>query len=373
MSDRIDFEAFRGGPEAEGLVRRIRGLVDGPTALMEVCGTHTVSIGRAGIRSLVPDKLRLLSGPGCPVCVTPLGEIDQAIEAARRTNVTLATYGDMMRVPGSASTLERERAAGADVRVVTSAADAVALAREMPGREIVFVGVGFETTSPTVAAALREAERLGVENLSVLPFFKLVPPALDFLVGIPDRALDGFLCPGHVSSIIGSKAYEPVAREAGVPCVVAGFEPLDILASIVMLLEQIAGVRSGRGEARVETQYARAVRPEGNPTARAILEEVFDVVDAEWRGIGTIPESGYVLSGAFGHRDAGASLGLERKNPPEPEGCICGAIMLGRNLPGDCPLFGTRCTPRDPVGPCMVSSEGSCAAHYRYEHRIGRQ
>ncbi|MBD3367808.1 MAG: hydrogenase formation protein HypD [Candidatus Eisenbacteria bacterium] len=368
MKELLDFEAFREGPEAEGLVRRVRELVDGPTALMEVCGTHTVAIGRAGIRSLVPEELRLLSGPGCPVCVTPLGEIDQTIEAARRPDVTVATFGDMMRVPGSESSLERERAAGADVRVVTSALDAVKLASEEPSREIVFIGVGFETTSPTVAAALLEAERRDVPNVSVFPFFKLVPPALEFLVGVPDRALDGFLCPGHVSSIIGSNAYEPVAREAGIPCVVTGFEPLDILAGIVMLLEQVRDVRSG-GAARVETQYSRAVRPEGNPTARSLLDETFDTADAEWRGIGAIPASGYVLSQDLMHRDAAAKLGIERPEPAEPEGCICGAIMLGRKLPGDCPLFGTDCTPRDPVGPCMVSSEGSCAAHFRYEHR----
>jgi hydrogenase expression/formation protein HypD len=366
MKHGIDFEAFREGPEAEGLVRRIAALVDGPTALMEVCGTHTVAIGRAGIRSLVPPELRLLSGPGCPVCVTPLGEIDQTIEAARLPNVTVATFGDMMRVPGSVSSLERERAAGCDVRVVTSALDAVTLAEDEPSREVVFVGVGFETTSPTVAAALVTAERRGVPNVSVFSFFKLVPPALAFLLGVPDRALDGFLCPGHVSSIIGSNAYVPIAREGDIPCVVTGFEPLDILAGIVMLLEQVRDVRRG-GAARVETQYARAVRPEGNRTALDLLGEVFEVTDAAWRGIGTISASGYRLSARFAHRDAATRLGIEAGSPPEPEGCICGEIMLGRSLPGDCALFGTVCTPRDPVGPCMVSSEGSCAAHFRYE------
>ena len=368
MSEPLDFEGFRSGPEAEGLVRRIEELVEGPTALMEVCGTHTVAIGRAGIRSLMPDELRLLSGPGCPVCVTPLGEIDQTIEAARRPDVTVATFGDMMRVPGSESSLERERAAGADVRVVTSALDAVELAEAEPGREVVFIGVGFETTSPTVAAALLEAERRGIPNISVFPFFKLVPPALEFLVRVPGRALDGFLCPGHVSSIIGSNAYRPIARDGNIPCVVAGFEPLDILASIVMLLDQVRDVRAGSG-ARVETQYTRAVRPEGNPTALALLDEVFEVADAKWRGIGTIPASGYALGESLRHRDAGTRLGIEAMHPSEPEGCICGAIMLGLKLPGECPLFGTTCTPRDAVGPCMVSSEGSCAAHFRYEKR----
>jgi len=368
MSRTIDFEAFRTGPDADGLVRRIHELFDGPTALMEVCGTHTVAIGRAGIRSLMPVGLRLLSGPGCPVCVTPLGEIDMALAAARRPDVVLTTFGDMMRVPGSESSLERERAGGADVRIVTSALDAVEIAAGEPSKEVVFVGVGFETTSPTIAAALMTAERRGVENVSVLPFFKLVPPALDFLVAVPGRALDGFLCPGHVSSIIGSNAYEPVAHGADMPCVVAGFEPLDILAGVVMLLEQVRDVRSG-GAARVETQYARAVRPEGNRTALELLDEVFEVVDADWRGIGTIPESGYALRERYAHRDAGAKLAIDRMRPDEPEGCICGAIMLGERMPADCPLFGTVCTPRDPVGPCMVSSEGSCAAHFRYERR----
>ncbi len=356
---------------ARAIVRRIHALVDRPTALMEVCGTHTVAISRWGLRSLMPPDLKLLSGPGCPVCVTPVSEIDRAVAAARTPGVVVATFGDMMRVPGSASSLDEERARGADVRIVYSPLDALGAARGNPAAEVVLVGVGFETTSPAIAATVLEAEREGVANFSVLPLFKLVPPALDMLARVPGRPLDGFLCPGHVSVVIGSRAYEPVAERFGIPCVVAGFEPVDILASIAMLLEQVRGVREGRARAVVETQYRRAVRPEGNLRAQELLDTVFEVRDAEWRGIGGIPRSGYAFRERFRAFDAAARLELPATAAVEASGCICGDIMLGRKIPPDCPLFATRCTPRDPVGPCMVSSEGACAAFHRYE-RGGR-
>lgn len=381
----IDLKALRSEPEARKLVERIGSLVaeltgrpgdasapaDGgageTVALMEVCGTHTVAISRYGLRSMLPEALRLLSGPGCPVCVTPLSEIDRAIAACRLPDVTLTTFGDMMRVPGSSSSLERERAEGADVRILYGPLEALTIAKENPDREIVFVGVGFETTSPTVAATVAEAKRRGIGNLSVLPFFKTVPPALDMLAGLPGRALDGFICPGHVSSIIGSDAYVPVARDHNMPCVVTGFEPLDVLAGIVMLLEQILEIRNGTGRARVENQYSRAVTRVGNRQAQRLLEEVLEPCDAEWREIGVIPSSGLCFSERYLSFDAGRKLSLEVPDTEPVAGCICGEIMLGRKLPNDCGLFAGRCTPRTPVGPCMVSTEGACAAFYKYE------
>lgn len=360
-------DVLRSQKVAGALVERIRALVDRPVSLMEVCGTHTVAISRWGLRSLMPQELRLLSGPGCPVCVTPVSGIDRAIAAARLPGVAVVTFGDMMRVPGSSSSLESERAGGADVRIVYSPLEALAAARAEPGREVVLVGVGFETTSPAIAATVLAAEREGVRNLSVLPLFKLVPPALEVLARVPGRPLDGFLCPGHVSVIIGARAYEPVAERFGIPCVVAGFEPVDILAGVAMLLAQAQRARDDSGKAEVETQYRRAVTPEGNPAALRLLDEVFEVCDAEWRGIGAIPRSGYAFRERFRAFDAVARLGLPETRVPDESGCVCGEIMLGLRQPPDCPLFGTRCAPRTPVGPCMVSSEGACAAFHRYE------
>ena len=363
----MDLEALKSSAEARPLVERIESLVTSPVSLMEVCGTHTVAISRFGLRSLLPERLRLLSGPGCPVCVTPVVEIDRSIKAARTDGVILTTFGDMMRVPGSASTLEREKAEGADVRILYSALESLDIAAENPGSEVVFVGVGFETTSPTVAATVLEAERRGVTNFSVLPFFKTVPGALDLLASVPGRPLDGFICPGHVSTIIGSDAYMPVARDHNLPCVVVGFEALDILAGIVMLLKQVQGIRDRGERARVETQYSRAVTPGGNRAAAELLARVFEPCDAEWRGIGTIDGSGYRFAAGFRSYDARERIELTVEPSPPATGCICGEIMLGAKLPPDCALFGSRCTPRDPVGPCMVSTEGSCAAFYKYE------
>ena len=362
----MDAKAFRSELTARALVGRIESLAQTPVSLMEVCGTHTVAISRFGLRSMLPPALRLLSGPGCPVCVTPLAEIDRSIATAQRDDVILTTFGDMMRVPGSRSSLEKERAEGADIRILYSPLEALDVAVDNPDKEVVFVGVGFETTSPTIAASVAAAKKREIGNFSVLPFFKTVPKALDMLAALPGRALDGFICPGHVSAIIGAGAYEPVARERNVPCVVVGFEPLDILAGIVMLLEQVSDVRIG-GAARVETQYARAVTHEGNTAAQAILSEVFAPCDAEWREIGTIPGSGYEFSESYRSFDARERLELNVPPTEGVTGCICGEIMLGRKLPTDCPLFAGACTPRDPVGPCMVSTEGSCAAFYKYE------
>ncbi len=373
MSTFFDHEAFRSEPEATALVSRIHELLreklkGEPVSLMEVCGTHTVAISRAGIRSLMPGGLKLLSGPGCPVCVTPLAEIDRAIAASRLQGVILTTFGDMMRVPGSESTLEREKAEGADVRILYGPLQAIEIAEENPESQVVFVGVGFETTSPTIAATVVEAARRGVTNLSVFPFFKTVPRALDMLARVPGRPLDGYICPGHVSAIIGSGAYEPTATEHNIPCVVTGFEPLDILAGIVMLLEQVAIVRAG-GRAKVETQYSRAVTREGNPAALAIIADVFEECDAEWREIGVIPMSGHEFSERYRSFDARDRIDVEVPKSAGPSGCICGEIMLGQKTPTDCPLFAGRCTPREAVGPCMVSTEGACAAFYKYDRQ----
>jgi hydrogenase expression/formation protein HypD len=362
----IDLERFRSASEARSLIGRVHTLVDEPVALMEVCGTHTVAISRYGLRSVLPEGLRLLSGPGCPVCVTPLSEIDRAIAIAREPGVILTTFGDMMRVPGSRSSLEEVKSEGADVRILYSPAEALDIAEANPGKEVVFVGVGFETTSPTIAATVLDAERRGIGNVSVLPFFKRVPPALDMLARLPERALDGFICPGHVSAIIGSRAYEPIAREHNMPCVVVGFEPLDILAGIVMLLEQAREVRGG-GPARVGSEYGRAVTQEGNAAAQRIMADAFAICDAEWREIGVIEESGYELSERLSRYDARGRIPVDAGEPSSRAGCICGEIMLGLKLPTDCPSFGTACTPRDPVGPCMVSTEGACAAFYKYD------
>ena len=352
----------RDDPErAQILVRQIHELTDGPVRLMEVCGTHTVSIFRAGIRAMMPAGVELISGPGCPVCVTPTGEIDRALELARRPEVILLTFGDLMRVPGSQGSLEGCRAEGGDVRVILSPLDAVEVAQRERGRRVVFFAVGFETTSPAIAAAVREAQRRGLDNFYLLSAQRLIPPAIRALLEGGRVGIDGFILPGHVSVIIGSRPYEFIAREFDIPAVITGFEPLDILEGIWMLLKQ----RKER-RASVEIQYRRAVKEEGNPRALAMMEEVFKEVDARWRGLGVIPSSGLVLREDFSHMDAVEVFGLPYRDSPDPPGCLCGEILQGLKRPPDCPLFGRRCRPETPVGPCMVSSEGTCAAYYKY-------
>ena len=346
----------------ESLFREIEGLVSGPTALMEVCGTHTTAIHRFGLRARLPQELRLLSGPGCPVCVTPSLQIDQSMALASQPGVVVATFGDMMRVPGSSSTLQCERSVGRDVVVVSSPLEALDLAQRNPAKLVVFIGVGFETTSPTIAATLVQAAEKNTDNFFVLCAFKVIPPALELLATAEETRIDGFICPGHVSTIIGSEPYGPVATEHNTPCVIAGFEAADILQAVVMLLEQI---RDGRHE--VEIQYSRAVQPAGNPVAGQYLERVFRVTDADWRGIGEIPLSGLELSEEFASFDALARIPVDVPTGPDlPRGCSCGEVMLGLKSPIECPLFGTACTPAKPTGPCMVSSEGACAAWFRF-------
>ncbi len=339
----------------------LRRIADRPLRFMEVCGTHTVSIYRSGLRSLFPDNVRLISGPGCPVCVTSQGEIDTLVRLAGMENVVVATYGDMIRVPGSHSSLSEARAAGASVEVVLSASRALEIARKLPGKTIVFAGVGFETTAPSTAAIVLEAQKTGLENFLVLNLHKTVPVVLDTLAGSRDLGLDGFLLPGHVSSIIGLSPYAPLAARHSLACAVAGFEPEQILAGLVLL-----ALQKKEGKFRVQSVYSQAVRPRGNEKAMALLEEVFEPADATWRGLGLLPGSGLAFRPAFSRFDARLRLGLVDNQTPEPAGCRCGDVLAGRISPAKCPLFGTACTPEEPVGPCMVSSEGSCAAVYRY-------
>jgi len=356
------FSEFRSGEHVKTLAGMIRAAYPGgDRAIMEVCGTHTMAIARYGLRSLLPEGLRLVSGPGCPVCVTPASVVDAAVELCGMPKTAVCTFGDMMRVPGSGKTLEVCRADGADVRMLYSAGDAVDLARKEPGKRFVFISVGFETTTPGIALSLLEADRLGLTNLSFLTANRLVIPAMEALCASGDVRIDGFLCPGHVSVIIGSMAYSGIPRDFRIPCVVGGFEPVDVLAALYALVRQIA-----RGEARVENAYARAVTGGGNRTAVEVMGKVFKAVDAEWRGIGTIPKSGLALRDEYRLFDALETFGIGLRPVPEPKGCRCGDVLRGLIIPPECALFGKRCTPEAPVGPCMVSSEGSCAAFYKY-------
>jgi hydrogenase expression/formation protein HypD len=331
---------------------------------MEVCGTHTMAVSRSGLRSLLPDNVRLISGPGCPVCVTDTNYIDAAIELARRPGVIVTTFGDLVRVPGSESSLERERAAGAQVRVVYSPADAVALARQNPDKQIVFLGVGFETTAPTVAWTIKKAAEEGLANYSVLCAHKTMPHAMEALLKDQEVKIDGFICPGHVSVITGAQLYRFIPEKYGIPCVVTGFEPGDVLQCIVMLLEQIVA-----GKATVEVQYTRSVTEHGNPAAQRLLAEIFEESDAGWRGIGVIPHSGLAMRPEFARWDAAKAHGIQFRDAKPHPGCRCGDVLRGVIRPTQCKLFAKACTPTNPFGPCMVSSEGACAAAYKYERK----
>jgi hydrogenase expression/formation protein HypD len=328
--------------------------------IMEVCGSHTMAIGRYGIRQLLPENVELISGPGCPVCVTDPGYIDAAIALARQGAI-LATFGDMIRVPGSDSDLTECRSAGGTVEVCYSPSAAIGLARNHPGREVVFLAIGFETTIAPVVSLVCEAQAAGVSNLSLLTAFKLVPPALRALLADKEIKIDAFLCPAHVSAIIGANAYEPFAAEFHVPCVVAGFEPLDILYGVHGILGQAL-----KSEARVENQYARVCRPEGNPTAQARIAKYLEPADASWRGIGVIPASGLGLRQEYAAYDAEKKLGVKVLQGKLHPGCLCGEVIKGKIRPTTCPLFGKACNPDHPVGPCMVSAEGTCAAYFKY-------
>lgn len=340
-------------------INKLLMAIERPVRIMEVCGTHTVAIFRHGIRGLFPG-LQFLSGPGCPVCVTSMPDVDRAILMSRLPGVTLATFGDMMRVPGSLGTLYEAKAAGADVRVVYSVLDALELAIN-GNKSVVFFATGFETTAPLAAAALHEARRRNIGNFFVYSVHKLVPPALRALLLTPELQVDGFLLPGHVSTIIGTSPYEFIASECKKPAVVGGFDAKDILEAAIMILSQLA-----TGRADVEVQYRMAVREAGNPKAVSLLEEYFEPIDAYWRGIGLINGSGLGIKGDFSAFDALEAFPVAAPESSEPAGCSCGEVLKGLKIPAQCRLFGVRCTPENPVGACMVSTEGSCAAYYKY-------
>jgi len=329
--------------------------------LMEVCGTHTVSIFRNGIRSLLPETISLLSGPGCPVCVTAQNEIDAFIELAKLDDVIIATFGDLIKVPGADSSLQNEQAKGRDVRIVYSTFDAIDIAKKHPDKNVVFLGVGFETTAPTIAASILAARDLNLNNYFVISAHKLLPPALVTLAENPKTKVDGFILPGHVSVIIGITAYTPFYERYNVPCVIAGFEPIDILQAILMLTKQIED-----NAPKLENSYKRAVTFEGNPKARSTMNAVFETTDAAWRGLGNIPLSGLKIRQEYEAFDAQKVFGIELSASEDPKGCACGEILLGLKIPPQCPLYKKTCSPIQPVGPCMVSSEGTCAAYYRY-------
>ncbi len=343
------------------LAEEIREVADRPATLMEVCGTHSHQFARYGLGQMLPEHVRLLSGPGCPVCVTSAGEIDAALELSRQPGVTIATFGDMVRVPGSRSSLAHERAQGADVKVFFSPMEAVDLAEARDG-EVVMLGVGFETTAPGVAVAVREAKEHALDNFSIMTAHKRLMPALSALMAADDVSIDGLLAPGHVSTIIGAGAYRDFVDRYQVPCVVAGFEPDQILRGVLALVRQLA-----EGRAEVENEYTGAVSEEGNLRGLAAIDEVFKPVDAEWRGLGMIPRGGLALREEYADLDALARFDVEIPESHEHPACRCGEVLRGAIHPTECSVFGTACTPEHPLGPCMVSSEGACAAVYRYE------
>lgn len=331
-----------------------------PVVIMEVCGGHTMAIYRYGIKELLPPTIKLVSGPGCPVCVSDISFIDKAIALSKEPDVIITTYGDLIRVPGSYSSLEKEKANGANVKIVWSALDAVKIAAENNNKKVVFLGIGFETTIPGSAMAILEAKKLGIKNFFVLSAHKIMPPAMSALIDEGIK-IDAYLCPGHVSVITGSKIYEPISEKYRKPCVISGFEPVDILKSILMIVKQIEEHR-----AEVEIEYTRAVKREGNIKAQKLISEVFITRDDKWRGIGIIPLSGMKPNKSYYLYDAEEMLPLQCETTNEKKGCICGEILKGLKQPSECKLFNTVCKPENPVGACMVSNEGACAAFYRY-------
>ena len=360
-------DEYRDPAAARVAVRRITELADGgrngmPYAFMEVCGGHTHTIYRHGIEQLLPDTVELVHGPGCPVCVIPMGRVDDAIALAERPGVVFTSFGDMMRVPGGRSSLLEAKARGADVRMVYSPLDALKIAEATPDKQVVFFAVGFETTAPSTAVTLLRAREAGVGNFSVFSNHVTIVPPLKAILESPDLRLDGFLGPGHVSTVIGNRPYRFVPRRYGKPLVTAGFEPLDILQSIVMLLQQYAD-----GRCEVENQYTRVVRDEGNPIALAILQKVFRLrPHFEWRGLGFIAQSALALSDDFADWDAERRFDLPGVRVADPKACQCGEVLKGAIKPWECKVFGTACTPQTPIGTCMVSSEGACAAYYTF-------
>jgi hydrogenase expression/formation protein HypD len=359
-------DEYRDAKLAQHYARRIAQIVTRPWTIMEICGGQTHAIIKFGIDELLPKEITLVHGPGCPVCVTPVELIDKAIEIASRPEVIFCSFGDMLRVPGSEKDLLSVKAQGGDVRIVYSPLDALKLAKENPDREVVFFAVGFETTAPANAMAVYQAARQNIKNFSLLVSHVLVPPAIEAILSSPKNRVQGFLAAGHVCTVMGYTEYEPIAQKYKVPIVVTGFEPLDILQGVYMCVKQL---EEGRHE--VENQYTRSVRREGNTKAQELIREVFCVVPRKWRGIGEIPRSGLGLTEKYKEFDAELKFGLTDRSVEESSECIAGLVLQGVKKPHECPAFGTRCTPEHPLGAPMVSSEGACAAYYRYRRGHG--
>jgi hydrogenase expression/formation protein HypD len=356
---------YRDGALVMEYMNQLKKEVTRPWTIMEICGGQTHSLVKNGIIEMLPKEITMVHGPGCPVCVTPLGIIDEAILLASRPDVILCSFGDMLRVPGSSRSLLEVKAGGADVRIVYSPLEAVKLARENPTKEVVFFAVGFETTAPANALSLVQADQEGISNYSILASHVLVPPAMEAILSDPECRIDAFLAAGHVCTIMGMNEYDPVVEKYKVPIVVTGFEPVDLIQGILMAVRQLEA-----GEARLENQYARVVTRSGNPLAQAMMKNVFDIADRAWRGIGTIPQSGLEVSSRFAAYNARVKFNLSDTDVKENPDCISGAIMKGMKKPLQCPMFGTMCKPEHPLGAPMVSSEGACAAYYHYAHSL---
>jgi hydrogenase expression/formation protein HypD len=352
---------FRNGEQARALASHIRKITTRPWSIMEVCGGQTHSLIRNGIDQVLPHEIEMIHGPGCPVCVTPVSIIDKALEIASRPEVIFCSFGDMLRVPGSREDLFRVKGSGGDVRVVYSPLDALQIARENPDRQIVFFAIGFETTAPANAMAIHLAKQQGLRNFSALVSHVLVPPAIEAIMNAPENRVQGFLAAGHVCSVMGYQDYHPLSKRYGIPIVVTGFEPLDLLEGIRRTIEQLES-----GEARVENAYERAVSETGNERAKATIAEVFEVADRSWRGIGTIPKSGWRLRESYADFDAERRFDVSHLQTTEPKICRAGDVLQGKIKPHECEAFGKECTPRSPLGATMVSSEGACAAYFNY-------
>jgi hydrogenase expression/formation protein HypD len=357
-------DEYRDGELAQKIAREIHRVTTQSWDIMEVCGGQTHAIVKFGIDELLPKQITLIHGPGCPVCVTPLEMIDKALEIAARPGVIFASFGDMLRVPGSTTDLLLVKAKGGDVRIIYSPLDAVKIAEQNAAKEVVFFGVGFETTAPATAMAVYQAAQKGLKNFSMLVSHVLVPPAMKALLSSPNCRVQGFLAAGHVCTVMGFEEYFPIAAKYRVPIVVTGFEPLDILQGVLMVVRQL---ESGRAE--VENQYARSVRREGNQSAQKLIREVFRVIPRKWRGVGEIPQSGLALSETYAAFDAETKFSVAEHHVEEPAECVSGLVLQGLKKPHECPAFGTKCTPEHPLGATMVSSEGACAAYYRYRRQ----
>jgi hydrogenase expression/formation protein HypD len=352
---------FRDPEVVEGYLKEIGRVATRPWTIMEVCGGQTHSLVKNGLLNLLPEQVTMVHGPGCPVCVTPLHLIDKAVYLAEEKGVILCSFGDMLRVPGSQRSLLQAKANGADVRILYSPLEAVKLAQENPQRQVVFFAVGFETTAPANALSVLHAQRLGLANYSILASHVLVPPAMEAVLADPDNVIQGFLAAGHVCTIMGTGEYGPIADRYGIPVVVTGFEPVDLLQGILMVVRQLE-----RGEAKLENQYTRVVKTAGNPEAQAVIGRVFQVSDREWRGLGNIALSGYEVRPELAQFDATRKFDVQIAKAPESTECLAGQVLRGQIKPHQCPQFGKKCTPMSPLGAPMVSSEGACAAYYHF-------